>query len=240
MAQGVSRRLQCVVAIAYHQRHNTKFLSFFYPSMPGSTPRTMFTARALSQETEAPLSEQEKGKVSNPDRYASSALTRCPTAELPPFDDQGDDAHEESWGAAALQKDGDAPALLELAPFETVPLRGHRPRRGSAMPASEEAPLRRLRSEAYWEQRAAVARRPAGSRWELGVRKRRQCLDEEGCLGPAAAPTPAAEGAAGAGAAAAAPPAAGAAEGKGAEGGLKSWAGAISRELRRRPLVPVL
>ncbi|CAK0894736.1 unnamed protein product [Prorocentrum cordatum] len=206
--------------------------------MPASTPRTMFTARALSQETEAPLAEQGKGKAVNPDLYASSAPTRCPTAELPPFDDdQDDDAHEESRGVTARQKDGDEPALLEAAPFETVPLGGRRPRRGPAMPAPKGAPLRRLRSEAYWAQRAAAAQRPARSRWELGVRRRRPCFGEEGCLGPAAAPAPAAEGAAGAGPAAPASPAAGAAEG--ADGSPKSWAGAISRELRRGALVPV-
>ncbi|CAK0893937.1 unnamed protein product [Prorocentrum cordatum] len=200
----------------------------------------MFIARALSQEMEAPLAEQGKGKAVNPDLYASSAPTRCPTAELPPFeDDQDDDVHEESWCATALQRDGDEPALLETVPFETVPLRGQRPRRGPAMPVPKEAPLRRLRSAAYWEQKAAAAGRPACSPWEMGVKQCRPCFDEEGCLGPQAAPTPAAEGAAGAGPAAAAPPAARAAEGEGAAGSPKSLAGAISRELRRAALVPV-
>ncbi|CAK0846470.1 unnamed protein product [Prorocentrum cordatum] len=93
----------------------------------------------------------------------------------------------------------------------------------SAMPASRVAPLRRLRSEAFWEQKAAAVQRPACSPWEVGVRQRRPCLDERDCFGPPAVATPAAEGT----------------EGDGAGGSPKSWAGAISRELRRGARRPV-
>jgi len=94
------------------------------------------------------------------------------------------------------------------------------------MPAPRVAPLRRLRSEAFWEQKVAAARRPACSPWELGVKQRRPCLDERGCLGPAAV----------------AALAEGGAEGEGAAGSPRSWAGAVSKELRRgarRPVAPL-
>ncbi|CAK0877231.1 unnamed protein product [Prorocentrum cordatum] len=93
---------------------------------------------------------------------------------------------------------------------------------GPAMPPPRAAPLR-LRSQAFWEQKAAAARRSACSPWELGVKQRRPCLDERGCLGPAAVAALAAEGA----------------EGEGAAGSPRSLAGALSREIRRGALGPV-
>ncbi|CAK0827024.1 unnamed protein product, partial [Prorocentrum cordatum] len=208
-------------------------------SLPEGTPPVMLSPRARLQDMEGPLAAQGTGKVEcfRP-RVPSSAPTRCPTADLLTLDDDQDaDAHQEDWGVAALSRGGDEPALLKTAPFETVPVRGERPGRGSAMPAT---PSRRLLSEAYWELKAAAAQRLACSPWEVGVRQRCPRVDEGGCLGPAAAAPPAAEGAEGEGPAAAEPPAAGTAEGGGAEGGPRSWAGAISRELRRRALVPVV
>ncbi|CAK0878764.1 unnamed protein product [Prorocentrum cordatum] len=115
----------------------------------------------MFQAVEAALAEQGKGKVARPEPDGiSSALTRCPTEELLAFsvgDGQdanahetswGANAHEKSWGATALPKNGDEPALLEAAS-----LADPRPR-----------PPRRLRSEVYWEQKAAVAARwPARS-----------------------------------------------------------------------------
>ncbi|CAK0833027.1 unnamed protein product [Prorocentrum cordatum] len=178
----------------------------------------------MLQDGEAALAEQGKGKVARPEPDGISlALTRCPTEELLAFSvgDGGQDAnaHEESWswGATALPENGGELALLEV----TSPAR---PR---------PSPPRRLRSEAYWEQKAAVAARwPARSPWELGVRARRPCLDEGGSglagsreghrFGPAA---PAA-------------PAAGRAEGDGAIGSPGSRAGAISRALRREARGP--
>ncbi|CAK0833334.1 unnamed protein product [Prorocentrum cordatum] len=118
-------------------------------------------------------------------------------------------------GATSLPKNGGELALLEV----------------TSLAIPRPSPPRRLRSEAYWEQKAAVAARwPARSPWELGVRARRPCLDEgwsglagsrEGHrFGPAAPATPAA-------------PAAGCAEGGGAIGSPRNRAGAISRALRR-------
>ncbi|CAK0829733.1 unnamed protein product [Prorocentrum cordatum] len=196
---------------------------------PASTPPAMLSLH----EIEAALAEQRKGKVVAHESYElSSAPTRCPTAELLSFvDDLDADAHKESWGATALPRDGDEPELETALP-EAVLSGGRRPRRGSAVPAPREAPVRRLRSAAYWEQKAAAAaQRLACSPWEVGARQRRPCLDEEGRLGPAEAVALAAEGAR---AAAATTPAAGGAEGGGgAAGNPRSWAGAISRELLR-------
>ncbi|CAK0849246.1 unnamed protein product [Prorocentrum cordatum] len=200
----------------------------------------MLSPRARSQDMEGPLAAQGKGKVECLGPHVpSSAPTRCPTLDdlLTLDDDQDGDAHQEDWGVAALSRGGDEPALLKTALFETVPVRDERPGRGSAMPAP---PPRRLQSEAYWELKAAAARRLACSPWEVGVRPRCPRVDEGGYLGPAAAAPAAAEGAEGEGPAAAEPPAAGAAQGGGAEGGPRSWAGAISRELRRGALVPVV
>ncbi|CAK0837936.1 unnamed protein product [Prorocentrum cordatum] len=193
----------------------------------------MSSPRAMLHEVEATLAEQGKEKSCG----LSSAPTRCPTAEISSFVDDWDSAaNEESWGATALPRAGDEPELETALP-EAVLSGGWRPQ-GSAVPAPRNAPVRRLRSEAYWEQKAAAAaQQPTCSPWEVGVRQRRPCLDEEGCLGPAATVTPAADGAR---AAAATTPAAGGANGgAGAAGGPKSWAGAIARELRRSARGPV-
>ncbi|CAK0878592.1 unnamed protein product [Prorocentrum cordatum] len=193
----------------------------------------------MFHEGQAALAEQGQGKaVRHESCGPSSAPTRCPTAEFHPFvDDPDADAHEESWGATALPRDGDE-LELEAALLDAVLPGGGRPQRGSAVPAPRAAPVRRLRSEAFWAQEAAAAaRRPTCSPWEVGVRRRRPCLDEEGCLGPAAAATPAAEGA---GAAAATTPAAGGDESRGGAAGCpRSWAGAVARELRRAARGPV-
>ncbi|CAK0803532.1 unnamed protein product [Prorocentrum cordatum] len=179
----------------------------------------MLGPRAKCREGEAALAEQRDGKRARADSdRLSSAPTRCPTSELPAFgDDQDADAHKESWGAAAVPRDGDELALLGTAFIQAVPSRDGRPRMGVAMPAPRVAPLRRLRSEAFWEQQAAAARRSVCSPWEFGVRQRRPCLDERDCLRPAAVAAPEEEGAGGAGAARC----------------PRSWAGAVSRELRR-------
>jgi len=184
----------------------------------------MLSPRAMLQEGEAVLAEQGKGKAVRPESdWPSSAPTRCPTSELLAFDDDQDaDVHHGSWGATAHRSD--EPAPLEKALMEAVRSVGQRPWRRSAMPAPREAPLRRLRSEAFWEQRAAAAQRPACSPWELGVRQRRPCLEGSDVLGPAAvAPPAAAEGA----------------SGEGAAGSPRRWAGAVSRELRRGARGPV-
>mmetsp|Transcript_45778 Transcript_45778/g.118830 ORF Transcript_45778/g.118830 Transcript_45778/m.118830 type:complete len:225 (-) Transcript_45778:62-736(-) len=189
----------------------------------------------MFHEGQAALAEQGQGKaVRHESCGPSSAPTRCPTAEFHPFvDDPDADAHEESWGATALPRDGDE-LELEAALLDAVLPGGGRPQRGSAVPAPRAAPVRRLRSEAFWAQEAAAAaRRPTCSPWEVGVRRRRPCLDEEGCLGPAAAATPAAEGAESDGPAAIAMQSAEGAEGEGADGSHRTMAGAISRELRR-------
>jgi len=178
---------------------------------PASAPQAMLSPRAMFQEGEAVLAEQGKGEAVRPESdWPSSAPTRCPTSELLAFDDDQDaDVHKESWGTTARWSD-------ELALLETASWR-------SAMPAPRDAPLRRLRSEAFWEQKAAAARRPECSPWELGVRQRRPCLGESDFLEPAAVATPAAQGA----------------DGEGAGGSPRSWAGAISRELRRGACGPV-
>ncbi|CAK0880815.1 unnamed protein product [Prorocentrum cordatum] len=179
----------------------------------------MLSPRAMFQEVEADLAEQWKCKAVRPEtKWLSSAPTRCPTSELLAFsDDQGADAHKESWGATALPGGGEEPALLETALLEAVSFGDGQAQLGPAMPAPTVAPLRRLRSEAFWEQRAAASWRPPCSPWEAGVRQRRPCLDARGCLAPDAVATPAAEGA----------------EGEGAAGSPRRWAGAVSRELRR-------
>mmetsp|Transcript_49553 Transcript_49553/g.128565 ORF Transcript_49553/g.128565 Transcript_49553/m.128565 type:complete len:191 (+) Transcript_49553:92-664(+) len=139
----------------------------------------MLSPRAMLQEGEAVLAEQGKGEAVRPESdWPSSAPTRCPTSELVAFDDDQDaDVHKGSWGATAHRSD--EPAPLEKALMEAVRSVGQRPWRRSAMPAPREAPLRRLRSEAFWEQKAAAARRPECSPWELGVRQRRPCLGDE-------------------------------------------------------------
>ncbi|CAK0856836.1 unnamed protein product [Prorocentrum cordatum] len=185
----------------------------------------MLSPRAMFQEGEAALAEHGKDKAVRPELdILSSAPTRCPTSELLAFgDDQDADSRKESRGATALPRDGDEPALLQTAPLEAVLFGDGHHQIGSAMPAPRVAPLRRLRSEAFWEQKAAAARLPARSPWELGVRQRRPCLDERESCGPAAVATPAAEGA----------------EVEGAVGSSRSWAGAVSRELRRGARGPV-
>ncbi|CAK0882364.1 unnamed protein product [Prorocentrum cordatum] len=169
---------------------------------------------------ETAFSQHGTGKAVRPESNGfSSAPTRCPTAELLAFGDGHDaGAHAESpKDASDLPEHGGGAALLEAAPPEAAPRGDQRPGRRSAAPTPKEAPLRRLRSEAYWEQKAAAALQPARSPWELGVRPRRPCHDEDGGLLRAAEARPAAEGAAGGGAA----------------GSPRSWAGAVSRELRR-------
>ncbi|CAK0883635.1 unnamed protein product [Prorocentrum cordatum] len=187
----------------------------------------MLSPRAVFQGVEAGLAEQWKCKAVRPEtNWLSSAPTRCPTSELLAFsDDQGADAHKESWGATALPRDGDEPAFLETALLEAVSSGDGQPKMGSAVPAPAVAPLRRLRSEAFWEQKAAASRRPPCSPWEVGVRQRRPCLAERDGLGSAAVAAPAAQGA----------------EGEGAAGSprARSWAGAVSRELRRGARGPV-
>ncbi|CAK0829833.1 unnamed protein product [Prorocentrum cordatum] len=186
----------------------------------------MLSPRAMFQEVEADA-EQWKCKAVRPEtNWLSSAPTRCPTSELLAFsDDQDADAHKESWGAIALPMDGDEPALLETGLLEAVSFGGGRRQMGSAMPAPTVAPLRRLRSEAFWKQKAAASRRPPCSPWEAGARQRRPCLDERDGLGPAAVAAPATKGA----------------DGEGAAGSprTRSWAGAVSRELRRGARGPV-
>ncbi|CAK0872175.1 unnamed protein product [Prorocentrum cordatum] len=179
----------------------------------------MLSPRAMFPEGEAALAEHGKDKAVRPELdILSSAPTRCPTSELLAFgDDQDADARKESRGATALPRDGDEPALLQMAPLEAVLFGDGHHHIGSAMSAPRVAPLRRLRSEAFWEQKAAAARLPARSPWELGVRQRRPCLDERESCGPAAVATPAAEGA----------------EVEGAVGSSRSWAGAVSREFAR-------
>ncbi|CAK0898400.1 unnamed protein product [Prorocentrum cordatum] len=166
---------------------------------------------AMLPEFAAAFSEHGKGTAVRPEPDGfSSAPTRCPTPELLASGDGHDaSAHAESPGAAALPRHGAEAALLG----------GPRRRRGSAAPAPREASLRRLRSEAYWEQIATAARPPARSPWDLGVRQRRTGHDEGG------------HPRAGGGHAARA--ADGAAGGGGPAGNPGSWAGAVSRELRR-------
>ncbi|CAK0871357.1 unnamed protein product [Prorocentrum cordatum] len=188
----------------------------------------MFSPRAMFQDGGAALAEQGKCKAVCPESGGlSSAPTRCPTAELCAFgDDQDADAFEEILGATASPKDGDEPALLEAVLRQTAALGDGHPGRGPAMLAPRGAPARvaapprgapgRLRSVAYWEQRAAAARQTVGSPWELGVRQRRP-RHEEDRLGLGAAPR--------------AP--AGGAGNEGAADSPSSWAGAVSRELRR-------
>ncbi|CAK0804857.1 unnamed protein product [Prorocentrum cordatum] len=185
----------------------------------------MLSPRAGLQEGEAAPAEQRKGKGVRPDsEWLSSAPTRCPTSELLAVgEDRGANVHDETWGATALPRDDGEPALFEATLLQALRFGSGRPQMQSAMPASRMAPLRRLRSEAFWEQKAAAVWRPACSPWEVGVRQRRLCLDERDCFGPAAVATPAAEGA----------------EGDGACGSPKSWAGAISKELRRGARRPV-
>ncbi|CAK0870648.1 unnamed protein product [Prorocentrum cordatum] len=142
----------------------------------------------------------------------SSVPTRCPSAELLTFDPLDDD-HD----APAPQQGGDEPALLGPALPEPA---AHSGRRWSGMAAAQrEAPLQRLRSEAYWELQTASRQRTRRAPWEMGVR-RRSALSEEGLRGTAAAAAPAPEDAEGGG--------------EGAAEGARCWAGAISRELRRR------
>ncbi|CAK0911546.1 unnamed protein product, partial [Prorocentrum cordatum] len=192
---------------------------------PASAPSKMLSPRASLQEGKAAFAEQKKGKrVRSNSDWLSSAPTRCPTTELLAFgDDQDADVHKESWGTTALPRDGDEPALFETTLLQAVPFGKGRPQMWCAMPAPKVAPLRRLRSEAFWERKAAAIRRPACSPWEVGVRQCRPCLDERDCFGPAAVVGPAAAGA----------------EGDGAGGSPNSWAGAISRELRRGARGPV-
>ncbi|CAK0852849.1 unnamed protein product [Prorocentrum cordatum] len=91
-------------------------------------------------------------------------------------------------------------------------------RRWPAMPAQKQAPLRRLPSEAYWEQQTTFGQRTRCTPWETGVRQRSASFEED-LPGTAAAATPAPEDAEG-----------------GCEGAAETatcWAGAISRVLRR-------
>lgn len=180
-------------------------------------PASMLSAPAMIQVGEAALAEPAKFHMGRPSSLAglSSAPTQCPSSELLTFDD---------WDSAALPKGGDElalldPALLEPALLEPVV---YPPRNWRAAPAPKEAPLRRLRSEAYWGQKAADSQKPRCSPCKVGVRQRSTYLEEdeeEDLPVAAAAPTPAAEDAAGGC--------------EGATGGPKSLAGAISRELRR-------
>jgi len=174
----------------------------------------MLSPRTTFQDGEAALAKPGKTEAACPEPNGlSSAPTQCPTAEqLPVFDDDRDaeahdgswDATAGSWDATALTKIDDEPALLEPALLEQALLElallepARRPGSGSAIRPPKEAPLRRLRSEAYWEQKAAAARRSRKSPWEAGVRQRRPGL-EEGCLGLEAAATLAAGGPAGGG-----------------------------------------
>ncbi|CAK0836247.1 unnamed protein product [Prorocentrum cordatum] len=151
------------------------------------------------------FAEPIKDKMARPGSQATESLvpTRCPSTELLTFG-RIDDDHD----ATAPQKGGDEPALLEPVVY---------PGRGwSAMAAAQkEAPLRRLRSEAYWELKAASRQRTRCAPWEMGIRQR-SALFEEDLRGTAAAAMPAPEDA------------------EGAAEGATCWAGAISRELRRR------
>ncbi|CAK0848194.1 unnamed protein product [Prorocentrum cordatum] len=173
---------------------------------------------AMFQDGDAAFADPIKGKTARPSSPGESSLpTRCPSSELL-ICDRCDDDH--GHDTTVPQKGGDEPVLLEQVLLEPVM---YPPRRWPAMAAQKEAPLRRLRSEAYWEQQAALGQRPRGTPWGAGVGQRSACF-EEGLPGAAAAAVPAPEAAEGGGE--------GAAEGCAAEGAA-CWAGAISRALRR-------
>ncbi|CAK0897171.1 unnamed protein product [Prorocentrum cordatum] len=171
----------------------------------------MLSPRAMVRDGEASLAEPRKGGAASP----ASAPTRCPSAELLDFGGAtGADAREGSRGAPVLPEGGEEPVLLEqaLLPAPQILPAPQTTRSMPAAPAPRAAPVRRLRSESYWEQqRAAAALQPRCSPWEVGVRERR-LVAEEGCLEPAAAAAPAAGSAAGI---------------------PRGWAGAAARELRR-------
>ncbi|CAK0889709.1 unnamed protein product [Prorocentrum cordatum] len=129
----------------------------------------------MLQDFGAALAEQGNGEAARTESDGLSlARTQSSSGELLDLgDDHGASAHTESWGASALPRDGEAPALFQTARPEMVLLGGGRPQGGPAV-------LRRLPSAAFWEQRAAAAaRRPGCSPWELGPRKRGPCHDEE-------------------------------------------------------------
>jgi len=171
---------------------------------------------AMFQDGDAAFADPIKGKTARPSSPAgeSSFPTRCPSSELL-ICDRCDDDH--GHDTTAPQKGGDEPALLGPALLEPVVYPG---RGWSAMAAAQkEAPLRRLRSEAYWELKTAPRQRTRCAPWEMGIRQR-SALFEEDLRGAAAAAMPAPEDAEGGG--------------EGAAEGATCWAGAISRELRRR------
>ncbi|CAK0826540.1 unnamed protein product [Prorocentrum cordatum] len=159
--------------------------------MAGQHTTGMLSPRAMSQGEEAAPVENGTGKAAHPESSGlSSARTQCSAPDLLLLDfSDGEDAvaHEKSWGCTAPPRDGSEPAPFRAALREAVPLGDRRPSRrgGPAVPAPGGAPLKRLRSEAFWEQRAAAARRPRCSPWEPGARQRRPCLEAES-LAPAA------------------------------------------------------
>jgi len=174
----------------------------------------MSVLMATFQDGEAAFANPIKSKTALPNSPGENSFpTRCPSSELLTFD-RCDGDHDRD--TAVPQKGGDEPEPLEQAFLEPVK---YPPRRWAAMAAQKEAPLRRLRSEAYWEQQAALGQRTRCTPWGTGVGQR-SAFFEESLPGTAAAAVPAPEDAEGGG--------------DGAAEGAMCWAGAISRELRRR------
>ncbi|CAK0792195.1 unnamed protein product [Prorocentrum cordatum] len=145
----------------------------------------MVNPRAMFQEVEAALTEQWKGKVARPELdWLSSAPTRCPTPELLAFgDDQDADAHKES--SSALPRDGDEPALLEMAlpekvcdagaeggPAQAAPVRGVLGAEGGCRPATGVLALGAGREAAPPVPRRTRLPRTSGGR-SAGRRRRR-------------------------------------------------------------------
>ncbi|CAK0825429.1 unnamed protein product [Prorocentrum cordatum] len=179
----------------------------------------MSVLMATFQDGEAAFANPIKSKTALPNSPGENSFpTRCPSSELLTFDRCD---HDHDHDTTAPQKGGDELELLEQVFLEPVM---YLPRRWPAMAAQKEAPLRRLRSEAYWEQQTTLGQRTRCTPWGTGVRQR-SATSEEDFPGTAAAAVPALEAAAGGGE--------GAAEGGAAEGAA-CWAGAISRVLRRR------
>ncbi|CAK0904253.1 unnamed protein product [Prorocentrum cordatum] len=173
----------------------------------------------MFQDGEAAFADPVKGKTARPSSPGESSFpTRCPSSELLTFD-RCDGDHDRD--TAVPQKGGDEPEPLEQAFLEPVK---YPPRRWAAMAAQKEAPPRRLRSEAYWEQQTTLGQRTRCTPWGTGVRQRSASFEED-FPGTAAVAVPALEDAEG--------DDEDAAEGCAAEGAA-CWAGAVSRVLRHR------